>query len=209
MKRWRKSLIAMIMGAVIGSASFAGVTSAASSSTYNVQHGDTMGKIAAYYQVTLGDLIQANPQISDPSAIYPGQAVTIPSLDSIQQFENKVIELTNIERTKAGLPALKGNGELSRVAQFKSQDMIDHNYFDHQSPTYGSPFDMMTSFGIPFSYAGENIAAGQKTPEEVVNGWMNSPGHRANILNPNYTEIGVGLAKGGQYGFYWTQQFIR
>jgi len=208
--RLKKSLISMVLGAaLIGSTGFAGVTAAESGSNYTVQYGDTMWKIAEHYQVGISEMIHANPQISNPSMINQGQVLNIPNIDTTRQFENRVIELTNIERAKEGLPALKGNWELSRIARVKSQDMIDHNYFDHQSPTYGSPFDMMKSFGIPFSYAGENIAAGQRTPEEVVNGWMNSPGHRANIMNPNYTQIGVGLAKGGSYGFYWTQQFIQ
>jgi len=87
-------------------------------------------------------------------------------------------------------------------------DMRDKNYFSHQSPTYGSPFSMMKNFGISYRTAGENIAAGQQTPQEVVTAWMNSPGHRANILNKSFTHIGVGYAKGGSYGHYWTQMFI-
>lgn len=83
--------------------------------------------------------------------------------------------------------------------------MKDKNYFDHQSPTYGSPFDMMKSFGISYKTAGENIAQGQKTPEEVVKAWMNSQGHRENIMNPSFTHIGVGYVESGNY---WTQQFI-
>ena len=83
--------------------------------------------------------------------------------------------------------------------------MRDLRYFAHQSPTYGSPFDMMKAFGISFRYAGENIAYGYKTPAEVVRGWMNSEGHRANILNASFKEIGVGYSADGNY---WTQQFI-
>ena len=131
------------------------------------------------------------------------------STTSISAFEQQVLDLTNAERTKAGLSPLKLNTELSNVARVKSQDMRDNKYFDHNSPTYGSPFDMMQKFGIKFTAAGENIAAGQTTPQAVVTGWMNSPGHRQNILNANYTEIGVGYAAGGSYGHYWTQEFIR
>uniref|UniRef100_UPI001FA8CEA1 CAP domain-containing protein n=1 Tax=Clostridium peptidivorans TaxID=100174 RepID=UPI001FA8CEA1 len=115
----------------------------------------------------------------------------------------EVVRLTNIERSKQGLKPLTLNAELSKVARIKSKDMVDKKYFDHNSPTYGSPFDMMKSFGISYRAAGENIAYGQRTPEEVVKGWMNSPGHRANILNGNFTEIGVGF-----YNNYWTQMFI-
>ena len=128
---------------------------------------------------------------------------------SFSEFQNKVLELVNQERAKAGVKPLKGNLELSNVATIKSQDMIDKNYFDHNSPTYGSPFDMMKKFGISFNMAGENIAYGQRTPEEVMKGWMNSPGHRKNILNPNFEQIGIGIAKNSSGVTYWTQMFIK
>lgn len=210
MKKVNKLLLALVIGAtIIGSTGFANTTSAQSMNMYTVKSGDTMWKIAGLYQVGLGEIIKANPRVSNSAMIYPGQQLNIPSVDnSIKQFENKVAQLTNAERTKHGLKPLTFNWELARMARFKSEDMINKNYFDHNSPTYGSPFNMMKNFGIDYSYAGENIAAGQTTPEEVVNSWMNSPGHRANILNPNYTEIGVGLANGGSYHYYWTQVFI-
>jgi len=106
---------------------------------------------------------------------------------------------------EAGLSPLSLSPQLSRVARAKSQDMKDKKYFDHTSPTYGSPFEMMKAFGISYSIAGENIAKGQPTPEAVVKAWMNSPGHRANILNPAFTQIGVGYVGGAHY---WTQMFI-
>ena len=128
-----------------------------------------------------------------------------PEVDvSVNNFEIRVIELTNVERAKQGLPALQIDHGLSKVARMKSQDMQDRNYFDHNSPTYGSPFDMMRQFGISYRSAGENIAKGQRTPEEVVNAWMNSEGHRKNILG-NYTHIGVGYISSGNV---WTQMFI-
>ncbi|MBJ8051412.1 serine protease [Bacillus cereus] len=124
---------------------------------------------------------------------------------SLSEFEQRVVELTNAERTKQGLSALQIDTELSKVARIKSEDMQKNNYFDHNSPTYGSPFDMMKKFGISYKSAGENIAQGQRTPEEVVQAWMNSAGHRANILNSGFTHIGVGYVESGNY---WTQQFI-
>lgn len=128
-----------------------------------------------------------------------------PEVDvSINNFETRVVELTNVERAKQGLPALQMDNALSKVAKMKSQDIQDKNYFDHNSPTYGSPFDMMRQFGISYRSAGENIAKGQRTPEEVVNAWMNSEGHRKNILG-NYTHIGVGYISSGNV---WTQMFI-
>lgn len=123
----------------------------------------------------------------------------------LSQFEQEVIELTNDERSKQGLAPLQADVELSKVARDKSQDMKERNYFDHTSPTYGSPFDMMRSYGISYQAAGENIARGQQTPQEVVSGWMNSQGHRENILNGNFTHIGVGFVEQGNY---WTQMFI-
>lgn len=100
---------------------------------------------------------------------------------------------------------MKANWELSRVARYKSQDMYDNRYFSHNSPIYGTPFQMMKNFGISYRSAAENIAKGQRTPQEVVNAWMNSSGHRANILNASYTQIGVGYVATGNY---WTQMFI-
>lgn len=128
-----------------------------------------------------------------------------PEVDtSINNFEQRVVELTNVERAKQGLPALKMDNELSKVAKLKSQDIQSKGYFDHNSPTYGSPFDMMRQFGISYRSAGENIAKGQRTPEAVVNAWMNSEGHRKNILG-NFTHIGVGYIENGSV---WTQMFI-
>ena len=111
----------------------------------------------------------------------------------------------NEQRVQNGLKPLTANWELSRVARYKSQDMVDNRYFSHTSPTYATPFQMMRSFGLNFRTAGENIAYGQRTPQAVVNGWMNSSGHRANILNASYTQIGVGYVVNGHY---WTQMFM-
>ncbi|AZB42601.1 hypothetical protein CEF21_10040 [Bacillus sp. FJAT-42376] len=124
---------------------------------------------------------------------------------ALSEFEQQVVELTNKEREKQGLKPLAVDENLSKVAKEKSADMQKNNYFDHNSPTYGSPFDMMKKFGIQYQTAGENIAMGQKSPEEVVQAWMNSEGHRKNIMNPEFTHIGVGHVAEGNY---WTQQFI-
>lgn len=185
------------------------VTVFAQTQTYTVKSGDTMWKIASKYQVGTSEIIAANPQIKNPDLIYPGQVLKIPNLDSVKSLENEVIRLVNVERAKAGLQQLTQNWELSRVARYKSQDMIDKGYFAHNSPTYGSPFKMMESFGIRFSAAGENIAMGQQSPAQVMNAWMNSPGHRNNILSPSFTQIGVGLAKDKKGRMYWTQMFIK
>ncbi|MEN1987229.1 CAP domain-containing protein [Paenibacillus hubeiensis] len=122
---------------------------------------------------------------------------------SQSDFAAQVVKLVNAERAKAGLSALTSDALLNKVAVAKVKDMSDNNYFDHQSPTYGSPFDMMKQFGVTYKAAGENIAKGQKTPQEVVTAWMNSDGHRKNILSASFTHIGVGY-----YNGYWAQEFI-
>lgn len=177
--------------------------------TYTVQSGDSLWKIAVKNQVGISELIAENPQLKNPSLIYPGQKILIPNMQDVKTQESEVVRLVNIERSKNGLPALKENWEVSRIARYKSQDMINKSYFSHTSPTYGSPFAMMESFGVKFSAAGENIAMGQRTPQEVVTAWMNSPGHRSNILSPNFSQIGVGLAKDKNGICYWTQMFIK
>lgn len=178
----------------------------ASAATHTVVKGDTMWKIAVKYEVGLSEIKSANPQVANPNLIYPGQVLTIPTTNaSVLSYEKEVIRLVNEIRVQNGLKALTYDWELSRVARYKSQDMKDKNYFSHTSPTYGSPFQMMKNFGITYRTAGENIAKGYATPQAVVNGWMNSSGHRANILNASFTHIGVGYVASGNY---WTQMFI-
>lgn len=186
-----------------------GMPALAQSTTYTVQPGDSMWKIAVRYEIGLSELAQANPQIKNLALIYPGQKIAIPNIDSVKALETEVVRLVNVERSKRGLQLLKQNWELCRVARYKSQDMINKGYFAHQSPTYGSPFQMMESFGVKFSAAAENIAYGQKTPQEVMNSWMNSSGHRANILSASYLVIGVGAAKDSNGNVYWTEMFIK
>ena len=185
------------------------LTAFAQGETYTVVKGDSMWKIAVRYEIGLSELKQANPQIKNPSLIYIGQKIYIPEASPLKTLETQVIELVNKERVARGLAPLKQKWELSRVARYKSQDMINKGYFGHTSPTYGTPFHMMESFGLRFSAAGENIAYGQRTPQEVMNAWMNSPGHRANILSGVYTQIGVGAAKKADGTLYWTQMFIK
>jgi len=124
----------------------------------------------------------------------------------VAAIEKQVVELTNKERANQGLPALAMDQPLMAAAREKSQDMKDHNYFSHTSPTFGSPFDRLKALGISYKSAGENIAKGQTSAAQVVQAWMNSEGHRANILNPEFTHIGVGYVKSGNI---WTQQFIK
>jgi len=197
---------------------------------------DVVGKVADWYAVKLGNneigfvpQKQATPIV--PDEIKPGIAAnnmstadTAPSgtalgakqkspapsqanSSSLTAQEQEMFTLVNQARSQAKVPALQIDMELTKVARIKSQDMIDNNYFSHNSPKYGSPFDMMKSFGINYMHAGENIA-GNQTVQAAHNALMNSPGHRKNILSTDYTFIGIGIKKGGPYGTMFTQQFI-
>lgn len=137
----------------------------------------------------------------------PAPPVTPPGGNT--SFTAQVVTLTNAERAKVGCGALTVNAILTSAAQAHSADMAAHDYFDHNSQDGRSPFDRITAAGYRFSTAAENIAAGQRTPQAVMTSWMNSPGHKANILNCALHEIGVGYATGSSstYGVYWTQDF--
>lgn len=198
----KKTLILILSIAVLAVVLTAGISAA----THTVVSGDTMWKLAVKYQVGTSEIRDANPQIVNPDLIYPGQVLNIPLVDAaVLDYEKEVVRLVNEIRVKNGLKELTYDWELSRVARYKSQDMKDNRYFSHKSPTYGSPFQMIKNFGLSYRSAGENIAKGYKTPQAVVNGWMNSSGHRANILNASYNRIGVGYVANGNY---WTQMFI-
>jgi uncharacterized YkwD family protein len=187
----------------------------ASASSYTVVAKDTLWTISQQKGISLTTLIQSNQQITNPNNIWAGLIINIPNTNNVttvvpnapttpttqSTFATQVVHLVNQERAKAGLNALTSNGALTTMSLDKAKDMYNRNYFDHTSPTYGSPFDMMKTYGIQFSYAGENIAKGQRTPQEVMTAWMNSAGHRQNILN--YTKIGVAYYKGE-----WVQEFI-
>jgi len=185
-------------------------------STYTVMSGDTMWNIAKKYGIGLNDLMVANPQITNSALIFPNQIINIPSVPSvpnvskdIRSLETEVIRLVNVERARVGQSLLVENNKVSRVARIKSNDFVTNNYFAHNSPTYGTPFDMLRSFGITFTAAAENIASGQRTAEQVMNTWMNSSSHRASILNSTYNQIGVGVARDNKGNLFWTQMFIK
>lgn len=210
----KKRLLCLLLAVLLtapaaGGASGIAYSAPADTDVYTVQPGDSLWKISVKYQVGLSEIISANPQFPNPDLIYPGDKVTVPLYTATKSVESEVIRLVNVERAKYGLQPLTANWQLSRVARYKSDDMRDKGYFSHTSPTYGSPFDMMKSFRITYSSAGENIAAGQTTAQAVMESWMNSPGHRQNILSADYTQIGVGYSTGGSYRYYWTQMFIR
>lgn len=141
-----------------------------------------------------------------PQAKPPQSKPQNPQVNSSKATE--ILNLVNKERAEAGLPALKSDPQVSKLAQMKAEDMAKNKYFAHNSPTYGSAFDMMNKYGVSYRTAGENIAKGQKTSQSVMNGWMNSPGHRANILKNGYTRLGVGYTVDASGTTYWVQMFV-
>jgi uncharacterized YkwD family protein len=127
-----------------------------------------------------------------------------------EQFAQQVLFLVNEARVDAGLEPLALDARLTQVARDKVKDMRDLDYFDHESPVFGLPFKMMETYGINYRWAGENLAAGQLTPEAVMKGWMESEDHRENILSPYYSNIGIAYTKGKKttaYRTYWAQEF--
>ncbi|MDX6739793.1 CAP domain-containing protein [Actinocorallia sp. A-T 12471] len=136
---------------------------------------------------------EPTPKPTTPPPVASGGGMT--------KVELKVLELTNAERAKAGCPALKANAKLARAAQKHSKDMAVNNYFSHTSQDGRSPWDRIKAEGY-MDPGAENIAAGYPTAAAVVKGWMDSSGHRANILNCKLKALGV-----GEYKNYWTQNF--
>lgn len=209
-----------------------GIATPAFAQHCNTQKGDSMWRIAKEYHVLFHELLKLNKHYPNQDLIHPNDKIEIPDgsageettddseTDNIEsgsnqsnesetnKFANEVLQLVNKERSKQGLKSLTLSKELTSIATTKAKDMAVNRYFDHRSPTYGSPFEMLQKFGVSYKSAGENIAAGQKTPTQVMESWMNSSGHRANILNKSYTELGVGFYAGGSYDTYWVQLFI-
>ena len=162
----------------------------------------------------LGTDVETAPETPDEGATgsapieeeTPAEDTGSEPADTVAAYEQEVFDLVNQIREENGLEPFVYNETLAETARAHSQDMIDRNFFSHTNPDGEDPFDRMRDNGLSFSMAAENIAAGQRTPEEVVESWMNSEGHRANILG-GCEELGVGLALGGSYGYYWTQCF--
>ena len=140
-------------------------------------------------------------------SLHVGVAAAAPLDDG--GYVARVLDLTNAERQKAGLPPLSLNPQLGTAAQNYSQVLASTGCFEHTCGPVPDFAERDAQAGYSgWTAVGENIAAGYQTPESVVSGWMDSPGHRANILSPKYTEIGIGLVSGGgKFGTYWTQEF--
>ncbi|MCL2351814.1 MAG: CAP domain-containing protein [Firmicutes bacterium] len=201
---------------------------------FRVKTGDTLWQISRKYKLRLEAVIDANPALKEPDLIYPGDKIRVPLDEKIDDnmtiggakyytgneaspaaetapasgFEQEVLRLVNKERAKAGVAELAWSDALAGAARAKARDMSENNYFSHQSSVLGSPFDIMKAHGVTYKTAGENIAKGQKTAIAVMTAWMASSAHRNNILNPRFTEIGVGYSASTGGTTYWTQQFI-
>ncbi|MHA0855346.1 CAP domain-containing protein [Paenibacillus sp. CMAA1364] len=209
----RKIMVGTVAGAIAIGISLPGSASAASEAINNntTQKFSNFNSLTTYLQDWINNNGgKVNVSIDKVETITkPSTPVTKPNTPPIDATVDKssvtsqVVELVNKERSKAGLKPLVSDAKLANMALDKAKDMSNNNYFAHQSPTFGSPFDMMKQYGISYSYAGENIAKGQKTPADVMQAWMNSEGHRANILSTNFTTIGVGYFNG-----HWVQEFI-
>ncbi|MGI5839101.1 MAG: peptidoglycan-binding protein [bacterium] len=165
---------------------------------FQADHGLVVDGIAG--PQTLGAINTQNPNTATKATV-----AAVPT--SLSVDEAKMVEMVNRERALVGLIPLAVDKQLVLVARAKAQDMIDKGYFAHQSPTYGSPFEQMRAAGISYRYAGENLA-GAPTLDQAHSGLMNSEGHRKNILNPNFTHIGIGVVTGGPYGKMFVQSFI-
>lgn len=171
------------------------------------EKGISFGGFCKIFSLNCGQNVVGTVKPSGSTGtVKPGSSDT-GTVSSVNSMEKQVASLTNSERKSAGFGRLILDSQLSKLARMKAEDMAKKGYFSHTSPTYGSAFDMMKKYGVSYRTAGENIAKGQKTPEAVMNGWMNSSGHRANILSSTYTHIGVGYAKDSKGNTYWVQIF--
>ncbi|MDA8220817.1 CAP domain-containing protein [Desulfosporosinus sp.] len=188
---------------------------------YKGQIVDCIGKIGTWWVVhlendTVGLITDkyANPYYPPSPAPGPTPApkpaptpAPSPEQPAIGVEEQKMLDLINVERSKAGIAPLKTDTKLMEVAKIKAKDMVDNNYFSHTSPTYGSPFDMLNKFGVTYQTAAENLA-GNSTVEAAHNALMQSEGHRKNILNPSFNYIGIGIVPSPVYGKVFVQMFV-
>ena len=181
--------------------------------SFGVSFADTRGNeavksyFAELYKI-FNFIINGSGDIPENDKDESTEADKLPSDSTNYTQAERILNLVNKERKAESLSELSLNSSLNNIAQLKAEDMAENKYFSHNSPTYGSAFDMMKKYGIHYRTAGENIAKGQKTAESVMTGWMNSQGHRANILKKEYTELGVGYAVDKNGTPYWVQMFI-
>lgn len=171
---------------------------------YIVQvEGDYVGAVSKKYVKA----IYPNSNNSGNTENNTGNSSGAQTSSNMNSDEKEIFNLINQQRTNNGLSALKVDNEVQRLARIKAEDMVTNNYFSHTSPTYGSPFDMLKSFKISYKTAGENIAANSSN-SGAVNAWMNSSGHKANILNSSFNYTGIGVVNSSKYGKIFVQMFI-
>ncbi|MEG6617150.1 CAP domain-containing protein [Peptococcaceae bacterium 1198_IL3148] len=208
----RSSNVSYLVNYQLRTANFAGLSDKYNLAGIGIADSKYFGKVCVEIFAKGKAVAQPQPQQPEqpkpkqPKPQQPQQPEQPAANVTLSEFQQQVVDLVNQERAKVGLKPLVAKADLTKVAQVKAEDMATNKYFSHTSPTYGSPFDMMKQFGIKYSYAGENIAMGYRSPEQVMEGWMNSEGHKKNILNPNFTEIGVGFTSNG---YYWVQEFAK
>lgn len=199
----KKKMMTLLLALSIAAGSVSGAWAAEESrmSSTTLQ-GWLQNTLAKYFE----QIVVQRPSVPEVPE-QDGEEETVKPEQNGSQQASQVVSLVNRQRAAAGLGTLKSDRELTRLAQLKAEDMAKKGYFSHTSPTYGSAFDMLKSAGYSYRTAGENIAKGQKTASAVMNGWMNSSGHRANILSSSYTKIGVGYAVDKSGTPYWVQIF--
>lgn len=175
---------------------------------------ECVGKLGGWYVVHLNNdtvgLISNNysKDYYPPTTTPAPTATPAPSGTTTATAEElQMLSLVNTARKANGLPALTMDKDLLKLARLKSKDMVNLNYFSHTSPTYGSPFQMLNDFGIKYRTAGENLA-GNSSVSTAHTSLMNSPGHRANILNASFTIVGIGVVNSPRYGKIITQLFV-
>ena len=177
---------------------------------YKNEYVRVFAKIGTWYVVQTDNDIIGAVSTKYIKLIYPtnnDNTNNTTNQNGLTTEEQEVFDLVNKQRTDNGLKALKVDSNLQKVAKEKANDMVKNNYFAHNSPTYGSPFDMMKKFGISYKSAGENLA-GNSTGKRAVDAWINSEGHRANILNSSFNYTGVAVVESAKYGRIYVQMFI-
>lgn len=175
---------------------------------YIVQvEGDYVGAVSKKYIKPIYPTSSGTDGSSGSSSSGSSSSNNTQTSSSMNSDEKEVFNLINQQRKNNGLTELKVDEEVQRVARIKAEDMVTNNYFSHTSPTYGSPFNMLNSFKISYKTAGENIAANSSNTG-AVNAWMNSSGHKANILNGNFNYTGIGVVSSSKYGKIFVQMFI-
>lgn len=168
---------------------------------------DYVGAVSRKYVMAIYPSSSGSSNSGTGGSSSSGNTSSSTETSNMNSDEKEVFDLINKQRTNNGLAALKNDSEVQRVTRIKAQDMVDNNYFSHTSPTYGSPFDMLKSFKISYKTAGENIA-GNSSNSSAVTAWMNSSGHKANILNSNFNYTGIGVVSSPKYGKMYVQLFI-